>query len=51
MIAVLQVERSASKSEISKAYRQLARKYHPDMHKSEEDKLIAAEQFRTVANA
>lgn len=48
---VLRVTRTSTKSEISKAYRQLARIYHPDMHKTEEDKLKAVETFRTVANA
>ncbi|CAL1286885.1 unnamed protein product, partial [Larinioides sclopetarius] len=32
--SVLHVTREASKSEISKMYRQLAKKYHPDMHKT-----------------
>lgn len=48
---VLGIPRTASKSEISKAYRQLARKHHPDMHKTETEKLIAVETFRQIANA
>ncbi|CDW53552.1 thiosulfate sulfurtransferase [Trichuris trichiura] len=38
-------------SEIQKAYRQLARKYHPDKQKDEESKAEAQELFRLVATA
>lgn len=48
---VLGLSREATRNEISKAYRQLARKYHPDVHKTEEDKLKTVELFRAVANA
>jgi curved DNA-binding protein len=41
---VLGVKVNASKSDIRKAYRKLARKYHPDVNPSEE----AAEQFRKI---
>jgi len=49
--AVLGVTRDSSKQEISKSYRQLAKKHHPDRFKNEEDKLIATEKFKTIATA
>lgn len=48
---VLGVLRDSTKSEISKNYRQLARKYHPDLHKGIEAKKIAEEQFKRIATA
>lgn len=51
ILTVLDVHRVSTKSEISKAYRIMARKYHPDMHKTEEEKEKAAEKFRIIANA
>lgn len=42
--------REATKTEISKAYRALARKFHPDLHK-EADKKEAEEKFKEVATA
>lgn len=48
---VLGVQRDASKSEIARSYRQLARKYHPDLHREQEAKKIAEENFKIVANA
>lgn len=44
---VLGVERTASEDEIKKAYRRLARKYHPDVSKE----LNAKEKFQEVAEA
>jgi len=45
------VTRDNTKSEISKAYRQLAKKYHPDRHRDEEDKAEASERFKEIATA
>ncbi|MFB4166523.1 molecular chaperone DnaJ [Virgibacillus sp. JSM 102003] len=44
---VLGIDKSASKDEIKKAYRKLARKYHPDVN-SEED---SAEKFKEAKEA
>ncbi|WP_018296057.1 molecular chaperone DnaJ [Corynebacterium lubricantis] len=44
---ILGVDKNASDSEIKKAYRKLARKYHPDVNPSEE----AAEKFREASVA
>lgn len=44
---ILGVDRSASDQEIKKAYRKLARKYHPDINDTEE----AAEKFREASVA
>lgn len=50
---VLGVEKTATASEINKAYRALAKRYHPDMHtnKSEAEKKRAEEKFKEVGNA
>ncbi|KAK7488796.1 hypothetical protein BaRGS_00019931 [Batillaria attramentaria] len=48
---VLEVTRDSTKTEIVKAYRKLARKWHPDMHKSKEDKEAAQVMFQKIANA
>lgn len=45
---VLGVSRNASPEEIKKAYRQMAKKYHPDVNKEDEN---AAEKFKEVAEA
>lgn len=45
--AVLGVERTASPDDIKKAYRRLARKYHPDVSKEKD----AEERFKEVAEA
>lgn len=44
---VLGLEKSASKEEIKKAYRKLARKYHPDVNKAED----AEDKFKEVQEA
>ena len=37
---ILGISRTASKSEIKKAYRKLAQKYHPDLNKDGHDQFI-----------
>lgn len=46
---VLGVAKTASEDEIKKAYRELARRYHPDVTK--EDKAHAEERFKEVSEA
>ncbi|XP_059616427.1 dnaJ homolog subfamily C member 25 homolog [Phlebotomus argentipes] len=48
---VLNITREATKQEISKSYRQLAKKYHPDLHRGEAAKKEAEEQFKAIATA
>ena len=50
---ILEVERSASQDEIQKAYRKLARKFHPDLHadKSDREKERAKQQFQKIQTA
>eukprot|EP00493_Phyllostaurus_siculus_P024795 UN25137 len=42
---------TADRKEISKAYRKLAQKWHPDMFRSQEDKDIAEKKFHKIAIA
>jgi DnaJ-class molecular chaperone len=51
--AILGVSKSATEDEIQKAYRKLARKYHPDLHAdaSDREKENAKQQFQRVQQA
>ncbi|XP_053669605.1 dnaJ homolog subfamily C member 25 homolog [Anopheles marshallii] len=48
---LLGVTRESTKQEIAKSYRQLARKYHPDLHHGAEAKQVAEESFKKIATA
>ncbi len=50
---ILEIDKSATESDIKKAYRRMARKYHPDTisHLGEEFKPTANEKFRKVNEA
>lgn len=45
---VLEVSKNASQDEIKKAYRQMARKYHPDVNKDDDN---AGEKFKEISEA
>jgi len=47
--AVLGVDRGAAKDEIRRAYRRLAKKYHPDLNK--ENQKESEEAFKEVSEA
>ncbi|XP_072260619.1 dnaJ homolog subfamily C member 25 [Pyxicephalus adspersus] len=48
---VLGVNREATKAEIARAYRQLAKKYHPDRYRTNEERETAHNKFLLVATA
>lgn len=48
---VLGANRESTRDDITKLYRNLARKLHPDRYHNKEDKDSATEQFRRVATA
>ncbi|KAL3278577.1 hypothetical protein HHI36_016122 [Cryptolaemus montrouzieri] len=48
---ILNITREATKQEIGKNYRKLAKQFHPDLHKGREAKEIAEEQFKIIATA
>ncbi len=48
---MLGVTRDTAKSEIGKAYRKLAGKFHPDRFKTKEEKEEAEKKFMQVASA
>ncbi|XP_055628386.1 dnaJ homolog subfamily C member 25 homolog [Toxorhynchites rutilus septentrionalis] len=48
---LLEVTRESTRQEISRNYRQLAKKYHPDTHRGETAKKEAEEVFKRVTRA
>lgn len=50
-LLVLGLTRDASRDQIVKSYRNMARKFHPDMHKGSEAKAEASKRFLVIASA
>jgi len=48
---VLGVERSATEADVTKAYKRLALRHHPDKHPDPEDKARAEETFKRISEA
>ena len=49
---VLEIERSATKDEIKKAHKAIARKFHPDRPGGDKDRFIAAQEaFECLSDA
>src|SRR5438445_12416160 len=48
---VLGVDKNANDDELKKAFRRLARQYHPDTQTSEQEKKVAEEKFKEINEA
>mmetsp|Transcript_44693 Transcript_44693/g.107812 ORF Transcript_44693/g.107812 Transcript_44693/m.107812 type:complete len:407 (-) Transcript_44693:85-1305(-) len=48
---ILEITPGATEAEIKKAYRQLARKFHPDKQKTDEDREAASATFARISDA
>lgn len=47
----LGIERNASEDEVKKAFRKLARQYHPDLQSGDQQKKVSEEKFKEVNEA
>jgi len=48
---VLEIPKNASQEDIKKQFRSLSKKYHPDVHTSEEDKKKNEDKFKEINEA